>query len=142
MQPMLHVQLVRNLIDCGMNPQESLDAPRWFLHGTGATQSEQDMRHSSVLLEEGYGGKWDGQQLCEARDSGGERGAARTQDGAEGTVIRSVLTVWGHGTALAVLHNSVCTYFVRCLLRDRTHHAPRQHQLRWAERHPHQHCPA
>jgi gamma-glutamyltranspeptidase len=90
MQPMLHVQLVRNLIDCGMNPQESLDAPRWFLHGTGATQNEQDMRHSSVLLEEGYGGKWDGQQVSEAQDKGGERGEARKQDGTQGTVPHAV----------------------------------------------------
>ena len=65
MQPMLHVQLIRNLVDCGMNPQEALDAPRWFLHGTGATQSESDMRHSTVLLEEGFGGRWDGQQQPE-----------------------------------------------------------------------------
>jgi gamma-glutamyltranspeptidase len=90
MQPMLHVQLVRNLIDCGMNPQECLDAPRWFLHGTGATQNEQDMRHSSVLLEEGYGGKWDGQQVIEAHSESVQRGEARKQDGTEGTVPHTV----------------------------------------------------
>ena len=61
MQPMLHVQLVRNLVDCGLDPQQALDAPRWYLHGTGRTQSEADMRHSALQLEAGYGGRWDGQ---------------------------------------------------------------------------------
>jgi gamma-glutamyltranspeptidase len=59
---MLHVQMVRNLLDCRLDPQQALDAPRWYLHGTGATQSEADMRLSSVLLEDGYGGRWDGNQ--------------------------------------------------------------------------------
>lgn len=60
MQPMGHLQLVRNLIDFKLNPQEALDAPRWYLDGTGDTQSSADMLVSKVKLEYGYGGEFDG----------------------------------------------------------------------------------
>jgi gamma-glutamyltranspeptidase / glutathione hydrolase len=60
MQPMGHVQLYRNLIDFKMNPQAALDAPRWYLDGAGVTQNAADMRHSKILLEDGYGGPEDG----------------------------------------------------------------------------------
>jgi gamma-glutamyltranspeptidase/glutathione hydrolase len=33
MQPMGHFQIVRNLIDYGLSPQEAVDAPRWYLTG-------------------------------------------------------------------------------------------------------------
>ncbi|CAM6002628.1 unnamed protein product [Sphagnum balticum] len=55
-----HVQAVRNLLDCGLDPQACCDAPRWYLEGTGDTQSGHDMRRNCVLLEHGYGGQWDG----------------------------------------------------------------------------------
>jgi gamma-glutamyltranspeptidase len=77
---MLHVQMVRNLLDCRLDPQQALDAPRWYLHGTGATQSEADMRHSSVLLEDGYGGRWDGNQQT---GSGGDEISERSAAGGE-----------------------------------------------------------
>lgn len=43
MQPQGHVQVVTNLIDFKMNPQQALDAPRW-----------QWLRDGSVIVEEGY----------------------------------------------------------------------------------------
>ena len=55
MQPMGHVQLIRNLIDYDLNPQQAVDAPRWYITGTGDTQSSRDMLNSGVVLETGYG---------------------------------------------------------------------------------------
>ncbi len=55
-----HVQAVRNLIDFRLNPQEAVDAPRWYLDGTGDSQSSEDVRLSRVSLEYGYGGEMDG----------------------------------------------------------------------------------
>jgi len=60
MQPMGHLQLLRNLVDYSMDPQLSVDAPRWYLKPTGLTQTCEDMRTSSVQLEYGYGGSQDG----------------------------------------------------------------------------------
>lgn len=45
MQPQGHVQLLTNLIDFGMNPQEALDAPRWMWTG-----------EKKITLEAGFGG--------------------------------------------------------------------------------------
>lgn len=54
MQPMGHLQLLTKLIDGGMDPQQAVDSPRWYLTPTGATQSAMDMSESEVQLEEGY----------------------------------------------------------------------------------------
>ena len=43
MQPQGHVQVISNLIDFSLNPQQALDAPRW-----------QWMRDGSITVEEGF----------------------------------------------------------------------------------------
>lgn len=53
------MQLLRNLLDHRLNPQQAVDAPRWYLEGTGKTQSSQDMLESELLLEDGYGAEQD-----------------------------------------------------------------------------------
>lgn len=44
MQPQGHVQVLMNMLDFGMNPQEALDAPRW-----------QWLNRKKVVLEAGFG---------------------------------------------------------------------------------------
>jgi gamma-glutamyltranspeptidase/glutathione hydrolase len=60
MQPMGHVQLLRNLLDYHMTPQQAVDAPRWYLKGTGETQSSNDMSSNVIILEDGFFGPSDG----------------------------------------------------------------------------------
>lgn len=50
MQPQGHVQVIANLIDFGLNPQEALDAPRWQWTGGKAIELEPGFP-SSVLQE-------------------------------------------------------------------------------------------
>jgi gamma-glutamyltranspeptidase/glutathione hydrolase len=54
MQPMGHVQLIRNLIDFRLNAQEACDVPRWFIVGTGKTQSSSDMWENEIFVEDGF----------------------------------------------------------------------------------------
>lgn len=65
MQPMGHFQVIRNLVDFSMAPQEALDAPRWYINNLGNTQSPHDCKRSSVMLEDGYGGGSDGGNLAD-----------------------------------------------------------------------------
>ena len=46
MQPQGHVQVISNMLDYGLNPQDALDAPRFQIDGGDANQGR-------VLLEEG-----------------------------------------------------------------------------------------
>ena len=59
MQPMGHIQLIRNLIDYRFDPQRAIDSPRWYLNGTGDSQSPEDMWENELLFEEGYGNEKD-----------------------------------------------------------------------------------
>jgi len=43
MQPQAHVQVLMNMLDFGLNPQEALDAPRWMW-----------VKEKEVLLEYGF----------------------------------------------------------------------------------------
>ncbi|GHS87244.1 gamma-glutamyltransferase [Synergistales bacterium] len=49
MQPQGHVQVVTNMIDFGMNPQEALDAPRWQWTKGKNIQVEQGVSNSIAL---------------------------------------------------------------------------------------------
>jgi gamma-glutamyltranspeptidase len=60
MQPMGHLQLLLNLLEHRLDPQRALDCPRWYLKHAGEKQSSESLRHSEVLLEQGYGGRDDG----------------------------------------------------------------------------------
>lgn len=96
MQPMLHVQMVRNLIDCRMDPQQALDAPRWFLHGAGSSQAECDLRHSHLQLEEGFGGRWDGQQPAPASTAGADSSSSSAAEQEEEAALAQGLAGRGH----------------------------------------------
>lgn len=49
MQPQAHVQVVENLIDWHLNPQQALDAPRWQWTGGRRVEVESDMPANEVL---------------------------------------------------------------------------------------------
>ncbi len=55
MQPQGHLQVVSNLVDFGMNPQEALDAPRWQWVEGRTVQVERGVAASLALELEGRG---------------------------------------------------------------------------------------
>jgi gamma-glutamyltranspeptidase/glutathione hydrolase len=56
MQPQGHLQLVTNLLDFGMNPQEAIDAPRWqWTHGLTLEMEQGVPNHIALgLAEKGH----------------------------------------------------------------------------------------
>lgn len=49
MQPQAHVQVVENLIDWHLNPQQALDSPRWQWIGGKKIDIEADVPPAEVL---------------------------------------------------------------------------------------------
>jgi len=56
MQPQAHLQVVSNMVDFGMNPQEALDAPRWQWIGDMKVEMEPGFRPELVedLIRRGH----------------------------------------------------------------------------------------
>jgi gamma-glutamyltranspeptidase/glutathione hydrolase len=53
MQPQAHVQVVTNMIDFGMNPQEAIDAPRWqWIEGRSVELEQSVENHIALGLAE------------------------------------------------------------------------------------------
>jgi gamma-glutamyltranspeptidase / glutathione hydrolase len=53
MQPQAHVQVLMNCIDCGLNPQAALDAPRWiWMQGREVRMEKNFEKHLADRLEE------------------------------------------------------------------------------------------
>ena len=53
MQPQGHQQVLANMVDFGMDPQEALDHPRFYITGVGEGRSSGDVASSRVQVEEG-----------------------------------------------------------------------------------------
>ena len=50
MQPQAHLQVIMNMIDFHLNPQQALDAPRWQWIGGKKVEVEHDMPNHLVRL--------------------------------------------------------------------------------------------
>lgn len=54
MQPQGHVQILTNIIDCGMAPQAALDAPRWRYRSDGSVAIEERLANAVKLARRGH----------------------------------------------------------------------------------------
>lgn len=54
MQPQGHVQILTNMIDCGMSPQAALDAPRWRYQADGTVAVEERLSNLVNLARRGH----------------------------------------------------------------------------------------
>ncbi|MDJ1434424.1 gamma-glutamyltransferase family protein [Halostagnicola sp. A-GB9-2] len=54
MQPQGHVQVISNVVDYGMTPQQALDAPRWRYREDGALGVEERLPNGSKLARIGH----------------------------------------------------------------------------------------
>ena len=54
MQPQGHVQVISNIVDCGMDPQAALDAPRWRYRADGTLAVEDRFPNAVKLARQGH----------------------------------------------------------------------------------------
>ncbi len=54
MQPQGHVQVISNLVDYGMTPQQALDAPRWRYREEGTLGVEERLSNQTALVRRGH----------------------------------------------------------------------------------------
>ncbi len=54
MQPQGHVQVISNLVDYGMTPQQALDAPRWRYREEGTLGVEERLSNQTALVRKGH----------------------------------------------------------------------------------------
>jgi len=79
MQPQGHLQVLRNMIDRGMDPQTALDHPRWCLKGVGSERGAGSVLDAVVGVEAGSEGddderrKWALAQALQSRGHAVER---------------------------------------------------------------------
>ena len=94
MQPQGHVQMVVNTVDWGLNPQASLDAPRWQVttgqgvlleHGVSRHVVEELARRGHEITVEADGGQFGKGQIIWRLDSGSL--VAGTEPRADGCAV-------------------------------------------------------
>ncbi|AHF99540.1 gamma-glutamyltransferase [Halostagnicola larsenii XH-48] len=88
MQPQGHVQVISNIVDYGMTPQQALDAPRWRYREDGTLGVEERLPNASKLARIGHDVRvlpptlFGGGQLVRSRGGTLEGGTEPRKDGA------------------------------------------------------------